>query len=119
MEAFHTSFGWVAVGLAGLAGLIWIGLAITKRSPSRAYWVLAGIGMTAMVIQVLAGVTLYLQGDDPGAFHMFYGFMVLFALAFGYIYRSQMAKRPALAWGLMLLFVMGLGLRAITVFEGQ
>jgi hypothetical protein len=80
---------------------------------------LAGIGMTAMVAQVLIGVTLYLQDDDPGAFHMFYGFMVLFALAFGYILRPQMAKRPALAWGLLLLFVMGLGIRAITTFEGS
>ena len=104
--------------MAGVAGLIWIGLAIAKRSPSRGYWVLAGIGMIALVIQVLAGVTLYLQEKDPGAFHMFYGLMVLFALSFGYIYRPQMAKRPAWAWGLLLLFVMGLGIRAITTFEG-
>lgn len=119
MEAFHTSFGWVAVGLAGLAGLIWIGLAIAKRSPGRVHWVLAGTSMAALVIQVLAGVTLYLQEEDPGALHMFYGFMVLFALAFGYIYRPQMAKRPARSWGLLLLFVMGLGIRAITTLEGS
>lgn len=74
--------------------------------------------MSAMVIQVLAGIVLYLQDEDPGAFHMFYGFLVLFSLAFAYMYRSQLAKRPALAWGLLLLFVMGLGLRAIMTFEG-
>jgi hypothetical protein len=28
------------------------------------------------------------------------------------VYRSQLAKRPALAYGLLMLFVMGLGLRA-------
>lgn len=119
MAALHTTLGWVAVGLAGLAGLFGLGLALAKRSPSRPFWVIAGTAMTAMVVQVLAGITLYLQDDDPGAFHMFYGFLVLFTLAFGYIYRSQLGKRPALRWGLLLLFVMGLGLRAITRFEGS
>jgi len=119
MEAFHTTWGWIAVAWAGLAGLVGLGLAIAKRPPTKPFWVLAGGGMGAMVLQVLAGVVLYVQDDDPGAFHMFYGFLVLFSLAFGYVYRSQLAKRPALGWGLMLLFVMGLGLRAIMTFEGS
>ena len=118
MQAFHTTWGWVAVSIAGLGGLAGIGLAIAKRPLSRPFWILAGAGMSAMVIQVLAGIVLYLQDEDPGAFHMFYGFLVLFSLAFAYMYRSQLAKRPALAWGLLLLFVMGLGLRAIMTFEG-
>ncbi|HKZ28209.1 MAG TPA: hypothetical protein VJ482_01060 [Acidimicrobiia bacterium] len=119
MEAFHTTLGWVAVSIVGLAGLFGIGSAIAKRPPTKAFWVVAGAGMGAMVVQVLAGIVLYLQDDDPGAFHMFYGFLVLFSLAFAYMYRSQLAKRPALAWGLLLLFVMGLGLRAIMTFEGS
>lgn len=102
------------MSLAGVAGLAGLGLAVAKRMPSRPFWILAGSAMVAMIVQVLAGIVLYLQGDDPGSFHMFYGFLVLFSLAFSYMYRSQLAKRPALAWGLLLLFVMGLGLRAIT-----
>jgi len=119
MEAFHTTWGWVAVSLAGLAGLVGIGFAIAKRPLTKPFWILAGGGMAAMVVEVLAGVVLYLQDHDPGAFHMFYGFVVLFSLAFAYMYRSQFVKRPALAWGLLLLFVMGLGLRAIMTFEGS
>jgi hypothetical protein len=103
-------------GLAGLAGL---SLAIAKRPLTRAFWILAGVGVGAMVVQVLAGVVLYLQNHDPGAFHMFYGFLVLFSFVFAYMYRSQLAKRPALAWGLLMLFTMGLGLRAIMTFEGS
>lgn len=118
MEAFHTTWGWVAVSLAGLAGLVGIVSAIRRRPPTRLFWILAGAGMSAMVVQVLAGIVLYLQDEDPGAFHMFYGFLVLFSLAFAYIYRSQLAKRPGLSWGILLLFVMGLGLRAIMTFEG-
>ena len=119
MEAFHTTWGWVAVSIAGLTGLVGIGFALAKRPPTKAFWLLAGAGMGAMIVQILAGIFLYLQDEDPGAFHMFYGFLVLFSLAFAYMYRSQMAKRPALAWGLLMLFVMGLGLRAIMTFEGS
>lgn len=118
MEGFHTTWGWVSVSLAGLAGLVGIGYALVKREVARPFWILAGAGMGAMVIQVLAGIVLYLQDEDPGAFHMFYGFLVLFSLSFAYMYRSQLAKRPALAWGILLLFIMGLGLRAIMTFEG-
>ena len=119
MEAFHTTWGWVAVSLAGLAGVVGLVLAVLRRPLLRAFWILAGVGMGAMVIQVLVGVVLVLQDHDPGAFHMFYGFLVLFSLAFAYMYRSQLAKRPALAWGLLMLFAMGLGLRAIMTFEGS
>jgi len=119
MEAFHTTWGWVAVSVAGLAGLVGIGLAIGKRPLTRPFWVLAGGGMGALIVQVLAGIVLYLQDDDPGARHMFYGFLVLFSLAFAYMSRASLAKRPALAWGLLMLFVMGLGLRAIMTFEGS
>ena len=118
MEAFHTTWGWVAVSLAGLAGLTGIAFAIAKRPLTRPFWILAGASMATMVVQVLAGIVLYLQDEDPGAFHMFYGFLVLFSLAFAYMYRAQLSKRPALSWGLLLLFVMGLGLRAIMTFEG-
>lgn len=107
------------MSLAGLAGLAGIGFAVAKRPPPRAFWILAGAGMVAIVVQVVAGVVLYLQDHDPGAFHMFYGFLVLFTLAFAYMYRSQLSKRPALAWGLLMLFVTGLGLRAIMTFEGS
>lgn len=119
MEGFHATWGWVAVLLSGLAGLVGIGYALTKRAVGRPFWILAGTAMTAMVVQVLAGIVLYLQDEDPGAFHMFYGFLVLFSLAFAYMYRAQFAKRPALAWGILLMFIMGLGLRAIMTFEGR
>lgn len=118
MEVFHATWGWVAVSLSGGAGLVGLGFALAKRTPSRAFWLFAGAAMAALVVQVLAGIVLYLQGDDPGAFHMLYGFLVLFSLAFAYVYRSQLAKRPGLAWGLLLLFMMGLGLRAITTTQG-
>ena len=37
---------------------------------------------------------------------------MMFTFAFTYIFRASLARRPALLWGLVLLFVMGLGIRA-------
>ena len=66
-----------------------------------------------MLVQVAAGVVLYQQDYRPGNnFHIFYGVVIAFTFTFAYIYRAQMARRPALFYGLLLLFVMGLGLRA-------
>ena len=49
----------------------------------------------------------------PGnAFHVFYGVVIAVTFALAYVYRAQLDRRPMLAYGLLLLFVMGLGLRA-------
>ncbi len=47
---------------------------------------------------------------------MFYGFVILFTLTFGYVYRWQLSKHAGLRWGLFLLFVMGLGIRGVMTF---
>lgn len=113
MLGFHEVFGWVAIGLAGLAGVAGLGLAVARRPDASWFpWLMvAGIG--AMTLQVLIGVWLYQQDERPGSQHMFYGFVILFTLTFGYVYRAQMAKHPSLRWGLFMLFVMGLGIRGV------
>lgn len=104
------------MGLCGIAGLWGLVLALAKRQPGRVFTIAAGMGIAAILIQVGAGLVLLGQGLEPGTFHVFYGVVILFTLSFAYIYRAQLARRPALAWGLILLFVMGLGIRAITTF---
>jgi hypothetical protein len=67
-----------------------------------------------MLLQVIVGLLLLNVGVfDPGAQHTFYGIVIAFTLAFAYIFRSQFRKKPALYFGLFLLFTMGLGLRGI------
>ena len=85
-----------------------------KRPIGRLFVWLAWIAGVAVGIQVGAGLLLLGQGRNPGTFHTFYGVVILFTFSFAYIYRGQLARRPALGWGLTLLFVMGLGIRAIT-----
>lgn len=108
----HGSWFWVATAATGLVGLWGLGLALMKRQPSPAFSWGRGIAIVAMLIQVGLGLILYAQDIEADAIHVFYGFVILFTLSFVYIYRPTLAKRPALAYGLLLLFVMGLGLRA-------
>jgi len=110
---FHQHWFYVAVATTGLVGLWGLALALAKREPGRAFLTARGLAIIAMLIQVGAGLVLYAQGRRPGnAFHIFYGVVIAMTFGFVYVYRSQMARRPALAYGLLLLFVMGLGLRA-------
>lgn len=108
----HGSWFWVATISNGIAGSWGLGLAVAKRAPGVSFLWARGIAIVAMLVQVGLGLTLYARGFEPGPFHIFYGFVILFTFSFAYIYRSTLAKRPALAYGLLLLFVMGLGLRA-------
>jgi hypothetical protein len=113
----HRRFGWIAVGVFAAVGVWGLVLAIAGREPGRWFWLGFGLATATILTQVLMGVwARQVDGIDPGNQHFFYGVVILFTLTFVYIYRSQMAKRPALAYGLLALFLMGLGLRAIANF---
>ncbi len=110
---FHAHWVWVAIVATGVVGLWGLGLAILRRKPGRAFGVAVAIATVAMLIQVAAGVSLYLYGLRPlNGFHVFYGILIAFTFSLAYVYRAQLAKRPALWYGVLLLFVMGLGFRA-------
>ncbi len=109
---FHQNWFFVAVVTTGVVGLWGLGLAVGRRPPARAFGIAVGIAISAMLIQVAAGVALYLMGMRPAAFHVFYGVVIAVTFSIAYVYRAQLARRPALAYGILLLFVMGLGIRA-------
>jgi hypothetical protein len=113
MRSFHEAWFWVAVVSTGIVGLWGLVLGLTKRQGPRALFYARWVAMLAMGVQVGAGLILYGQGLRPGnGFHVFYGLVITFTFAFAYIYRIQLERRPELGYGLLLLFVMGLGLRA-------
>lgn len=96
-----------AVGLWGLT------LAVLKRRPDRWFDIGVRVAVVAMLVQVGLGFAVYGQGLRPGSeFHLFYGFLVLFTFTFAYIFRDRISRRPAVVWGSMLLFTMGLAMRA-------
>ncbi|MDH3730666.1 MAG: hypothetical protein OES13_06045 [Acidimicrobiia bacterium] len=108
----HRTWFWVATITTGGVGVWGLVLHLRKIAPTPSFTWGRGIAITAMLVQVGLGLILYARDLRPDAFHVFYGMVILFALSFAYIYRPTLAKKPALAYGLLLLFVMGLGLRA-------
>jgi hypothetical protein len=113
VRTLHANWFYVSVIVTGVVGIVGLGLAILKKTPPPWFRYAVGAAIIAMLAQVGLGFATYAEGFRPADdFHLFYGFVILFTFAFAYIYRGQLAKRPALAYGLMLLFVMGLGLRA-------
>jgi hypothetical protein len=113
----HSVWGWVAVGVCGLAGLFGITLATLHRPPGRIFQAAFATAVGVVIAQVLLGLaSMNLEDKDPGNQHVFYGVVISFTLGFAYIYRAQFWKRPALYLGLLLLFLMGLGIRGIMTF---
>lgn len=118
MEGLHANWVYVAVAATGAVGLWGIVLAALRRNPGRLFRPAAYGATVAMLVQI--GLGLILFSDDAhreaaDSFHVFYGMVVLFTFAFLYIFRAQAERRPALVWGIALLFVMGLGIRAWTI----
>lgn len=115
--SFHGIWGWVSVGVDVIAGFFGVILGIRRLPPSRAFRAVGAAAIVAALLQVGAGLLLYGEGLRPGGFHVFYGIVTLITLAFAYVYRSELAKKnTSLRWGLLFLFMGGLGLRAIMTF---
>jgi len=112
---FHQNWFYVATVSCGVVGLWGLVMALMKRTPSWAFEWARGIAIGAILLQVTAGVYLYANDVRPNSeWHTFYGVVIAVTLTLAYVYRATMARRPALTYGILLLFVMGLGLRAWT-----
>ncbi len=112
----HNWLGWTAIGICGAGGVVGLVYHFLRRPTDRLFKGVVGVSVVAMILQVGLGLLLFAQDFEPGSIHMFYGIVILLTLTFIYIYRAQFAQRPALYWGLALLFMMGLGLRGISSF---
>jgi hypothetical protein len=123
LQRFHETFAWVVVVMNLLAGT-WA--LVAHRAPAvrhRSLWWFTGVAQATIVVQVVAGVVLRQQvfgGKDPDhlQFHMFYGFVALFAMAIIYSYRAQLKSRLYVLYGGGGLFLAGLALRAISLKPG-
>lgn len=116
--SLHRELGIPAVVVMGIVGLWGLGLAVMRKEPGTAYGWGAAIASIILLAQVGMGLWVYITQDAEwaGNQHVFYGIVILFTFSFAYIYRAQLAKRPALSYGLLALFLMGLGIRGIMNF---
>jgi hypothetical protein len=79
-------------------------------------WWFTGLAQITIFVQVAAGVTLVNKYKlEFPAFHAFYGFVAIIAVAIIYSYRFQLKSKMYLLYGGGGLFLMGLGIRAMLV----
>ena len=115
-EIARGGWAWVVIIGNGLAGLWALGAHKLPSLRTRALWWFTGLVEITIFVQVALGVGLQTGEDiEPPAFHSFYGFVALFAVAILYAYRLQLRHRLYLLYGFGSLFVMGLSIRALLV----
>ena len=116
LNNLHTNWAWVVIIANGLAG-VW---ALTAHKlvalRTRALWWYTGVAQATMFVQVILGVIMVNRDKAVfPAFHAFYGFVAIIAIAIIYSYRAQLKGRVYLLYGFGGLFIMGLGIRAMLV----
>ena len=90
-------------------------MARRTQVPTAFHWAV-GVAISVLLLESIVGVAIASSGINPGDQHVFYGVVVAVTFTFTYVYRAQFRKRPALYYGLLLLFTMGLGIRGIMTF---
>jgi hypothetical protein len=120
LRSFHGVWGYVAIvanGLVGVAALIaWR----YRKLRGRWLWWSTVTAESMMMLQVLIGVILVSSKEYTAPrFHMFYGFLAFLTVGLAYSYRKQMRGRRELFYGLVGLFIMGLGIRAVLQATGS
>lgn len=114
MNNFSAEWPLISIWVAGTSGLILIAIYVSKseRFDNIAKY-LVNFSVVTILIQTAGELLLFSEIIEPGSFHLFYKVVVLFTLTFLYVYRSEMNKNYLLYWGIALLFIMGLEIRAI------
>ncbi len=116
VSVFHSTWAWISIYLSGFTGLLLLYYFLANKQKNNITDYLVKLSIVSILIQISAGLYLFGIGVNPGSFHLFYGVVILFTLTFLYIYRDDMNKKPELFWGLAILFIMGLAIRAVLTF---
>ncbi|MBM3659724.1 MAG: hypothetical protein FJW95_09510 [Actinobacteria bacterium] len=111
---FHEVWAYVAIVANAVAGIVLLVCWRVRKWRGRWMWIPTIAAEAAMMLQVVVGVALVASDDYVvPRFHMFYGFVAFLTVGIAYSYRQQMRGRRELFYGLVGLFIMGLGIRAI------
>ena len=111
---FHRVWAYIAIAANALAGIILLVCWRVTKWRGRWMWIPTIAAEAAMMLQVVIGVILVASDEYVvPRFHMFYGFVAFLTVGIAYSYRQQMRGRRELFYGLVGLFIMGLGIRAI------
>jgi len=111
---FHRVWGYLAIAMNAIAGVIALIAWRRRKLRGRWVWITTIVAESALLLQVLVGTILVASKDYVAPrFHMFYGFVAFLTIGIAYQYRNQMRGRREMLYGLVGLFLMGLGIRAV------
>jgi hypothetical protein len=113
----HEWLAWCTVIANGVVGAWAVGAHWLVALRHRALLWCTAVAQLTMFLQVALGVYLIAGPNGLAApdFHLFYGFIALVAIAIIVGYRNQVAHWLYLLYGFGGLFVMGLGIRSMTL----
>jgi hypothetical protein len=104
----------VAVVLNGIAGIVALIAWRVPRWRGRRVWLPTIVAESLFMFDVVIGTVLFAAYDvEVPRIHMFYGFLVFLTVGLAFQYRDAMRGRTELLYGLVGLFLMGLGIRAV------
>ncbi len=116
LSQFHDGFSYFVVIGNAMAGLWALSAHWIESLRRRALWWFVGLAQVLIAVQVILGVSLITAEDrEVDGFHMFYGFIALASVGIIFSYKSQLASRKYLLYGLGGFFLMGLGIRAMLI----
>ena len=116
LNDLHTNWAWVVIIGNALAGIWALSANKLVSLRTRALWWYTGVAEATLFVQVILGVIMVNRDKAVfPAFHAFYGFVAIIAIAIIYSYRAQLKGRVYLLYGFGGLFIMGLGIRAMLV----
>jgi len=114
LRHFHSVWGYIAIVANALAGLICLLAWRVQRVRGRWVWVCTIAAQAMLMVEVVIGTILIAGGEyTVTRFHMFYGFVAFITVGLAYQYRTYMRGKMELFYGLVGLFLMGVGIRAV------
>jgi hypothetical protein len=72
MSGVHETLGWIAIGLNVAAALVGAVAWVVRRNP-RPFWWLLRSGQAMIMVEVVIGAALLLDGRDLPRLHLVYG----------------------------------------------
>lgn len=115
LTMIHERLG-VAMLIFSVVAAVWgIVLYLRKQGIGGNYWGILAVGELLFLAQGIVGTVLWIQGLRPGrVIHLLYGAVAVFTLpAYYFLSGGRDDRRAAIGYGLIMLFLFGISLRAI------
>ncbi len=113
----HVVLAWAMTIANGLVGAWALAAHRFGSLRHRSLWWATGVAQLLIMLQVVLGVIALqsIEGREMNGEHLFYGFVAAFSVGLIYSYRQQVERWTYLLYGFGGLFLMGMGLRTITI----